>query len=1007
MDFDFTCWTRLPAPDGTPLFVRGADATWFVPNDAADRLLCAGLETGTAPEGFEAEGLLNRLPQGRGHGYKGRASLLELGELTELWIHATDRCNLGCRHCLFSCNKSSGRDLSRKTISTVATQAHGLGCRVFVLTGGEPLLHESFAPVLDELRGFSESHLVLLTNGILIPEHERTLRQWSDERLHFQLSLDGVEETHDMARGRGDHARTLECLGRIRDWGFGVTASMAVSSTNALEITRVVEDAAKVGVTNVHLLWHLQRGRGKAVDHAPAGRVFESIQAASAHGAGLGVTIDNVEAIRNQVFAPNGTIHDGTNAGWESVALGADGRVYPTPAMVGIEELASELDGDLESCWRHSPVLSKLRAMTAKDTRSPLRFLTGGGDPDHRLIAGGSFDLGTDPHLPLIERLALWQIATRAQAQPRGGPPGLRLKRGDVLESCGAHGAVALTHSNCLLSVSANDSRAPIRELYSRAAEAPAEDILNPVSYPEDLVSHVPKEARMRSYGCGSPVVDAGLDRGETLLDLGCGTGVECMIASRAVGKEGKVYGVDMLAPMLERARRASDAVGQRLGYRNVEIRRGYLEELPVGDGEVDVVISNCVINLSVDKRRTFGEVLRVLRPGGRLVVSDVVCETEPPPAIRNDDQLKGECIGGALTQRDLFGLLRETGFIGARVLRRFPYRTVQGHPFFSMTFEARRPGLRDEISVMYRGPFESVVSASGVRLFAGQTARLPAEEVDDLGQSLFVLDEAGMVENLDLGESACCSAAPDTAEGCCGGSTAPQSVGCMVCGSELEYLESPRTMSCVFCGSVSATEARCLGEEPHFVCDRCHSADALTAIERLCQTSTTVDMVELFLQVRKHAAVHVHGPEHHALIPAIIVAGYRNVGGAVADDALRKAIDRGALVPGGFCGLAGSCGAAIGVGIGFSVLLGATPFDGPGRQKAQSATAAALAAVTEYEAPRCCQRDGWLSLRSAAETSKGLLEMPLRADKRITCSQVKLNKECIRKACPLFGKGS
>jgi 7,8-dihydro-6-hydroxymethylpterin dimethyltransferase len=246
--------------------------------------------------------------------------------------------------------------------------------------------------------------------------------------------------------------------------------------------------------------------------------------------------------------------------------------------------------------------------------------------------------------------------------QPANGLPGLRLKMGDILVSCGAHGEVALTHTNCLLAAASPDSRTVVKEFYQAAAETTKEDILNPVCYPEEAISHIPKQFRFRGYGCGSPVLDAGLRPGETVLDLGCGAGVECFIAARLVGAGGRVFGVDMLEAMLARAEQGAAGVAATLGYHNLEFRKGYLEELPLPDSAIDVVLSNCVINLSSHKRRTFAEILRVLKPGGRLVIADVVTETEPDPALKNDEILRGECLAGALTQRDLFGMLGNRG---------------------------------------------------------------------------------------------------------------------------------------------------------------------------------------------------------------------------------------------------------------------------------------------------------------------------------------------------------
>jgi SAM-dependent methyltransferase len=517
-------------------------------------------------------------------------------------------------------------------------------------------------------------------------------------------------------------------------------------------------------------------------------------------------------------------------------------------------------------------------------------------------------------------------------------------------------------------------------------------------------------------------VIDARLVEGESLVDLGSGTGVECLIASRLLGPAGRVVGVDMLEPMLRRARLGAEAVAERLGYANVEFRQGYLEQLPLADGEADVVVSNCVINLSVNKRRTFAEILRVLRPRGRLVVADVVCETEPPPAIRSDDRLKGECIAGVLSQRDLFALLGETGFTGARVLRRFPYREVQGHPFFSLTFEARRPDVAPAVKAIYRGPYEAVMTRAGRLLFAGQTGELSADEVDDLNASMLALDGNGEVSNLEMGTSACCGTGAEVAGRTTSCDCPPESAqtavrrptlvppmppafsmpsGCMLCGEELRYLEAPRSVRCVYCAGTRSTQTLC--QAGHFVCDACHSQDALRVIEHLCEASHEQDMVAMLEQVRAHPSIHVHGPEHHALVPAIMVATYRNRGGELPGRALQTALDRGAQVPGGFCGFAGTCGAAVGVGIGFSAILSVNPYRARERQRIQQAAAAALADIGGYEAARCCQRDCWLALRSAARSSRELLPVPLLAEGHIACGQMTANKECLGRSCPLF----
>ncbi len=177
--------------------------------------------------------------------------------------------------------------------------------------------------------------------------------------------------------------------------------------------------------------------------------------------------------------------------------------------------------------------------------------------------------------------------------------------------------------------------------------------------YPEEMISTVPGEIAGFSLGCGNPLALAGMQPGETVLDLGSGGGLDCFLAARQVGESGRVIGVDMTAEMLERAR----ASAARLGLNNVEFREGYLESLPVEDNSVDIVISNCVINLSPDKPQVFREIHRVLKPEGRLAVSDTVTNGPLPESVRKDMEAWGGCIAGALQVDEYRAGLVAAGF--------------------------------------------------------------------------------------------------------------------------------------------------------------------------------------------------------------------------------------------------------------------------------------------------------------------------------------------------------
>lgn len=178
--------------------------------------------------------------------------------------------------------------------------------------------------------------------------------------------------------------------------------------------------------------------------------------------------------------------------------------------------------------------------------------------------------------------------------------------------------------------------------------------------YGEESIAGLPVDVTGLSLGCGDPVTIASLKPGEHVLDLGSGGGIDCFLAARQVGVEGHVIGVDMTPAMLAQAR----ANMERLGTANIEFRQGQIEALPVADNSVDVVMSNCVINLSPDKPAVFREALRVLRPGGRLAISDIVTEGGFSPELRADLSRWAECVTGAMDVDDYTELMRQAGFV-------------------------------------------------------------------------------------------------------------------------------------------------------------------------------------------------------------------------------------------------------------------------------------------------------------------------------------------------------
>jgi arsenite methyltransferase len=312
--------------------------------------------------------------------------------------------------------------------------------------------------------------------------------------------------------------------------------------------------------------------------------------------------------------------------------------------------------------------------------------------------------------------------------------------------------------------IDAHRTEAIVRQRYAAGAKERADKLCCSVDYESEYLKVIPQEVIERDYGCGDP--SPYLREGEAVLDLGSGTGKICFIATQIVGPKGKIIGVDMTDEMLEVARRNAPIVAQRIGYANVEFRKGRIQDLAldlelldrqlkehpitnaasflaadelaeelrvkhplVASDSVDVVVSNCVLNLveTKSKRQLFDEIFRVLKKGGRAVICDIVSDEEVPEEMQNDPELWSGCISGALTEEGFLAAFENAGFYGIQILKRDadPWRTVQGIEFRSVTIEAFK-GKQGECfernqAVIYRGPFKEVLDDDNHRMDRGK----------------------------------------------------------------------------------------------------------------------------------------------------------------------------------------------------------------------------------------------------------------------------------------------
>jgi arsenite methyltransferase len=262
-----------------------------------------------------------------------------------------------------------------------------------------------------------------------------------------------------------------------------------------------------------------------------------------------------------------------------------------------------------------------------------------------------------------------------------------------------------------------SDIKEAVIQRYSAAAKAKEESLCCPTGYDfNELQGFIPQEVLAISYGCGTP---AGLDTvqvGETVLDIGSGGGIDCFEALRRVGASGKVIGIDMTEEMLSIARSHAPRVAQNLGVPAscIEFKKGEAEALPLPDQSVDLVISNCVINLSPDKQKVFSEIYRVLKPGGRFTISDILCDSPLPQYLKRDTEKWGACLTGALDSSEYFNHIQNTGFYGLSLNKSYPWRSVDGYHFLSLTLTAHKlPQVQDPHKIAYAmltGPFSRAI---------------------------------------------------------------------------------------------------------------------------------------------------------------------------------------------------------------------------------------------------------------------------------------------------------
>ncbi len=271
-----------------------------------------------------------------------------------------------------------------------------------------------------------------------------------------------------------------------------------------------------------------------------------------------------------------------------------------------------------------------------------------------------------------------------------------------------------------------DDRRKSVSEDYARAVEgpgpcsccspAPKGIVARLADYSDEELAALPPEAVVNSFGCGNPLAFSEVRPGDAILDLGSGAGIDLLLAAKKAGPAGKVIGIDMTDAMIAKARENIDAAG----LTNVEVRKGIIEDLPVEDGTIDWVISNCVINLSPEKPRVFAEIARVLKPGGRMLVSDIVAE-DLPAEILGNQRLYSSCLAGAIGEQAYLEGLRKAGMVDVEVRDRLIYGVAELEAFIGSELQEGESdcscGARDDLAKGWAPRLQGRVAS--VKVFA------------------------------------------------------------------------------------------------------------------------------------------------------------------------------------------------------------------------------------------------------------------------------------------------
>jgi radical SAM protein with 4Fe4S-binding SPASM domain len=566
--------------------------------------------------------------------YPGRSSVVECGQLKELWIYTNTSCNLRCKHCFVSAGEVRKDVLSATEIKALVDEAMSLGAFRFYFTGGEPFLRNDIFELIEYILRSKKNELIILSNGTLFSGALlKKLKRFREDNLTIQVSLEGPNALiNDSVRGTGSFESAVQGIKNLAKIDMAPIVTTTLTNRNASHLIEMPDLLSSLKVKNYHILWLQNSGRAKQrledLEVSPE-KVTDIMRDLIGRSRELGIIVDNEVSLQVRARSKRGRKHDLCNSCFEMMCVDSDGQVYPCAPLTGEEKFdcGSIRKDSLRDIWLNSKEAQRIRdnsVLTKEGCRAcHLRFICGGGCFCQSFLGSKRGEISAaDPYCSTLKVLihdVIWDLAIPKDFDEDENyyPPRVLAAMGNKLFSCSVSSTkvtdfsfeIGTYHCSCVLGVEleGDGSIGGDRNRLARDAcfNELAQEYIDWLGSPIGLAYN--KLAKEKVYS----LID--LKEGDKVLDVGCGTGNYALDFSQ---KSTKVVGIDASEWMLRICIK-----GAREKKVNLDIRHGFGEDLPFPDSSFDIVLGMNVLEFSQIPEKAISEMFRVLKNGGHLIL--------------------------------------------------------------------------------------------------------------------------------------------------------------------------------------------------------------------------------------------------------------------------------------------------------------------------------------------------------------------------------------------------